>query len=451
MKKTLAIVLMALLTVTLLIGCAPVETKSPAETQQQPATDTSTTAPSTDADKPVVIEVFHYMLQNTKQAALEAVEAAYMAKNPNVTFKNTFYNHGTDYFPQLSTALASGELPNIIMGNPGLYPDVVSEGYAMDLSNNEVIKSIKLTSGDLGDVSSDGVVYGFPIDFKTWGVFYNVDIFNELGLQVPKTQSELMDVCKKIADAGIDPWIHSFADAVFGDIEMRNTVWARAVDNGDYDFFEKLMSGEKKFTDYPYVLEGLKVWQQRLQWFRTDAMANDQNKSLELFVAGEGAMLYTGTWNIGDIVAKGGNNFNFDFFIAPIDDNPESSKMNVQVDQAFMVNPKAENADVALDFMEYWVTDGAITWSKLSLMPLASGAVSDELPTVVRSIAAIKASGNIAHYGDFTKPFNTEFTTKWRQALTEFAESCVTGGSMTPEDCLARLQEYFDDVIATSY
>ena len=31
--------------------------------------------------------------------------------------------------------------------------------------------------------------------------------------------------------------------------------------------------------------------------------------------------------------------------------------MNVQVDQAFMVNPKAENADVALDFMEYWVTD----------------------------------------------------------------------------------------------
>jgi enamine deaminase RidA (YjgF/YER057c/UK114 family) len=101
--------------------------------------------------------------------------------------------------------------------------------------------------------------------------------------------------------------------------------------------------------------------------------------------------------------------------------------------------------------MEYWVTDGAITWSKLSLMPLASGAVSDELPTVVRSIAAIKASGNIAHYGDFTKPFNTEFTTKWRQALTEFAESCVTGGSMTPEDCLARLQEYFDDVIATSY
>ena len=134
MKKTLAIVLMALLTVTLLIGCAPVETKSPAETQQQPATDTSTTAPSTDADKPVVIEVFHYMLQNTKQAALEAVEAAYMAKNPNVTFKNTFYNQGTDYFPQLSTALASGELPNIIMGNPGLYPDVVSEGYAMDLS-----------------------------------------------------------------------------------------------------------------------------------------------------------------------------------------------------------------------------------------------------------------------------------------------------------------------------
>ena len=43
--------------------------------------------------------------------------------------------------------------------------------------------------------------------------------------------------------------------------------------------------------------------------------------------------------------------------------------MNVQVDQSFMVNPQAENADVAVDFMEYWLTQG-IAWSEISQMPL---------------------------------------------------------------------------------
>lgn len=121
------------------------------------------------ADDAVNITVFHYMAQATKQAGLVAIEDAYTALHPNVTFTNIYYNQGTDYFPQLSTALSSGDQLNIIMGNPGLYPDLVTEGFVMDLTDNEVIKSLNLPSGDLGDVSSGGKIYGgFPIDFKSW-------------------------------------------------------------------------------------------------------------------------------------------------------------------------------------------------------------------------------------------------------------------------------------------
>jgi len=448
MKKLVTVLLTAVFLVSSLAGCA-----APATPEAKPPAVENTPAPAaTEPEQEVVIEVFHYMLQTTKQAGLEAVQAAYMAKHPNVKFKNIFYNQGTDYFPQLSTALASGELPEIIMGNPGLYPDVVKEGFAMDLTNNEVIKSLNLPKGDLNDVSANGVIYGFPIDFKTWGVFYNVKLFEKLGLEVPKTQSELMEVCEKLEAAGIDPWIHSFADGVFGDIEMRNTVWPRALAAGDTNLFASLMSGEKKLADYPYFMEGLNVWQQRMQWHRADALANNQSKSLELFVAEEGAMLYTGTWNVGDLSAKvpAGSDFEFNFFVAPIDDDPTSQKLNVQVDQSFMVNPKSEFADQALDFMEFWITDGAGAWSETTLLPLTTGKTTDKLIPLVRTLAEIKASGNIAHYGDFTKPFNSEFTTAWRKGLNEFAESSMTDGKMTPEEALANIQAYFDDVIATS-
>jgi raffinose/stachyose/melibiose transport system substrate-binding protein len=397
------------------------------------------------------IQVFHYMLEATKQSGLLKLEEEFCKKNPNVKFDNIFYNQGVDYFPQLSTALASGEQPQIIMGNPGQYPDLIKNGYAMDLSNNAVIKSLNLPAGDLGDVSANKIIYGFPIDFKTWGVFYNVDIFNRLGLKVPTKQSEMLDVCRKIAAAGIDPWAHCFSDAVYPDIEMRNTVWTRGVEAKDLNLFESLMNGSKKLSDYPYFAEGLKVWQERMRWARKDAMANSQDKALEIFLSGQAAMIYMGSWNIGLLASKiGSSNFKFDFFIAPIDENPQSQKLNVQVDQAFMVNPKAKNSDVALKFMEFWITDGAPFWSEATMLPLTTGKTSDKLLPVVKTLAAIKQSGKIAHYGDFTRPFTTEYTTAYRKGLTAFAESAVTGGTMTSAQCIANLQAAFDNIRATS-
>lgn len=397
------------------------------------------------AEEKVNITVFHYMAQATKAAGLDAIEAAYTELHPNVTFTNIYYNQGTDYFPQLSTALSSGDQPNIIMGNPGLYPDLVSEGFVMDLTDNETIKAMNLPSGDLGDVSANGRIYGFPIDFKSWGIFYNKTIFEDLGLEVPTTLTELNALQDKLIAAGIDPYVRSHNDAVYGDIECRNTVWTRALAAGDKDVFENLMNGSKKFTDYPYFAETLENWKLRLVGPRTDDMSNTQDMGLEVFAAGGAAMRYDGTWAIGDMLAKEPD-FEIGFFVAPIDDEG-SAKLNVQVDQSFMVNPQAENADVALDFMEYWLTQG-IAWSEISQMPLNTGVVSDNLLPMVKTLAEMKGSGNIAHYGDFTMPLSSAFTTAWRTELTAFAESVLTGGDMTVEQCLENLQTAFDEVIA---
>ena len=152
------------------------------------------------------------------------------------------------------------------------------------------------------------------------------------------------------------------------------------------DVFEKLMSGEKKFADYPYFAEALENWKMRMSKPRTDDMSNTQDMGLEVFAAGGAAMRFDGTWAYGDMLAKNPD-FEIGFFVAPIDDEG-SAKMNVQVDQSFMVNPQAENADVAVDFMEYWLTQG-IAWSEISQMPLNTGVVSDKLDPLVRTLAEL--------------------------------------------------------------
>ena len=397
------------------------------------------------AEDEITITVFHYMAQDAKQAGLDAIEAAYTAEHPNVKFQNIYYNQGTDYFPQLSTALSSGEQPNVIMGNPGLYPDLVEEGYVMDLTDNEMIKAMNLPAGDLGDVSANGKIYGFPIDFKTWGVFYNTQIFADNGLEVPKTLTELNALQDKLAELGIDAYVHSFNDAVYGDIEWRNTFWTRALAAGDNDIFERLMNGDAKWVDLPYAAEALDNIALRLKNARPDAMSNTQDMALEVFCSGGAAMRYDGSWNIGSMLNKNPQ-FEIGYFLVPIDDEG-SAKLNVQVDQSFMVNPQAANADVALDFMEYWLSQG-VAWSEMSQMPLNTGVVSDKLLPMVRTLAEIKKSGDIAHYGDFTRPLTSAFTTALRTELTAYVESCITGGGMTVQQALENLDAAFADVRA---
>ncbi len=424
-------------------------TKAP-ETKKTEGTTQEEKEKTVGAAKDMTITVFHYMTQTTKQEGLKAVEEAFAGEHPeyNITWDNVFYNQGTDYFPQLQTALASGDQPEVIMGNPGLYPDLVTEGYAANLTDNAVIKGLNLPPGDLGDVSHEGKIYGFPIDFKTWGVFYNKKIFADNGIDEPKTYTELLAICEKLNAVGIDPWAHAFGDEVFGDIEMRNYIWTEALAAGDKDLFEELMSGERKLSEYSYFTDGLNLWAQRLQWMRADAMTNDQNAALEVFVSGEAGMMYFGTWGIGDLESMiEGKDFEYGFFVEPIDDE-DSAKLNVQVDQSFMLNPQAENYNVAQEFMEYWVQNGGASWSAISLMPLLNGDVSTNAPEVVQTLAKLKVTGDISHYGDFTAPFNSQFTSAWRTYLTAFAESYSNGTKQSAEECLSNMQAKFDQISA---
>ena len=344
-------------------------------------------------------------------------------------------------------------MPEIMMGNPGLYTDLIDGGYVMDLTGNAVIEGLGLTQADMGDVSYQGKWYAFPVDFKTWGVYYNKDIFDELNLKVPTTQTELLEVCKALKAGGYDPWAQWYADGASVDIEMRPVVWTEAIQNGDNDMFEKLMSGEKKVADYPYFAKGLEAWGARMgNWARNDATSNKQSDANEIFLSGQAGMLYQGTWNYGSIEDLKSDDFDYGFFFVPTDDSGKEPVMNVQVDQAFMVNPKAENADWAVKFMEFFLSEHMGTWSDYTMQPCITGATTENTTDFLKTILDVKASGNTVGYGEFTVPFTSAYTAAYRKALTAYATYCCTGkttdGVNSVESCIEYMQELFDEEFA---
>ena len=453
MKKLFALLLVVVMVLSM-VACGsksePAATEAP---KADAAAATTAAAEPTESSEPVTIHVLHYMVEGNKSAGLQKIEDAFTEKYPNVTFENSAYSQGTDYFAQLQTAIASGDMPEIMMGNPGLYTDLIDGGYVMDLTGNSVIEGLGLTQADMGDVSYKGKWYAFPVDFKTWGVYYNKTIFAELGLEVPTTQTELLDICQKLVDAGYAPWAQWYSDGASVDIEMRPIVWTEAIQNGDNDMFEKLMSGEKKVADYPYFAKGLEAWGARMgNWARNDATSNKQSDANEVFLSGQAGMLYQGTWNYGSIEDLKSDDFDYGFFFVPTDDSGAEPVMNVQVDQAFMVNPKAENADWAVKFMEFFLSEHMGTWSDFTMQPCITGATTENTTDFLKTILGVKASGNAVGYGEFTVPFSSAYTSAYRKALTAYATYCCTGtttdGVNSVESCIEYMQELFDEEYA---
>lgn len=396
------------------------------------------------AEEKKVITVFHYNVEAILQKGLDEIEAAYCALHPDVEFKNICYNQGTDYWPQLTTALASGDQPQIIMGNPSLYPELISEGYILDLSDNEVIKSMNIDPSDLASASSGGIVYGFPIDWKTWGMLYNVDMFKELNLEVPTTQTELLALEQAIIAAGYDPYVEAFADLVTGSVNTRTGIWKFAMEAGDKDFMVKIAAGELKFGDVDYFRKALEGFEARLRNSkpRSDDMSNTSDMALEVFATGGALMMHTGSWNIGELMNKNPN-FTVGFFPTPVDDSGYNP-IPLMVDTCCMVNQKAENYDVAVNFMEFWMQEGA-AWSETTQQPLLSGYVSDSLNQVVKDLCAVKSSGQTVSSGFFTDFYPTAIVTIGREETVAFAENILHGdGTMTADDVLNSAQERVD-------
>ena len=105
------------------------------------------------------------------------------------------------------------------MGNPSLYPELIENGIVMDITGDSAIEELGLSAADLGDCSFQGKVYAYPLDYKTWGVFYNTKVFEELGLEIPTTATELEEVSKAIEAAGYDVWADWYSDGASVDIQ----------------------------------------------------------------------------------------------------------------------------------------------------------------------------------------------------------------------------------------
>src|SRR5699024_8701573 len=108
-------------------------------------------------------------------------------------------------------AINSGEGPDVFSYDAGAgYLGVLAKaGLALDLTpyREEYNWDDRFHDWALEKTIYDGKLYGIANELEMLGVFYNTQLFEEAGVEVPQTYEEFLQVCQVFKDKGITPVI----------------------------------------------------------------------------------------------------------------------------------------------------------------------------------------------------------------------------------------------------
>ncbi|MCM2502646.1 ABC transporter substrate-binding protein [Aureimonas altamirensis] len=282
----------------------------------------------------------------------EKIIPAFEAKHPEI--KLVFSPSApTEYNSALSAKLDAGSAGDIVACRPfdgslQLFQNG-KLGDLTDLPGMENFSAIAKTAWSTDDGSKTFCV---PMASVLHGFMYNMDAFEQLGLQVPTTEAEFFAVLDKIKEDGTyvplaigtkDQW----EAATMGYQNIGPTYW-----KGE-EGRKKLIDGEEKLTDEPWVkpYEVLARWADYMgDGYQAQTYPDSQN----LFTLGRAAIYPTGSWEIS--VFEPQVDFRMGAFKPPVVDAGDTCYISDHPDIGMGVNGASPNQEAARTFLEWVAT-----------------------------------------------------------------------------------------------
>lgn len=329
------------------------------------------------ADEDVLtIEFFQQKSEEGPQKGYQEIIDKFNAENPDIVIEmNTVPDAGT----VLTSRISSGDIPVIFSDYPtqtqfGLK---VENGYVQDLSDQEFLSNVNESALEMSK-QADGGYYALPYSRNYMGVYYNVQMFEDNGLEIPTTWEEFVNVCETLQAAGITPMgLHGKDPGRVGHTFQTATVaWAP---NG-VELIEQAVAGEIKLEGNEEFTEVFNKMKTLLSYSNADALALSDTACYENFVNGQYAMCITGSYARGTIQSI---NTELELGVFPLpNDTAESTKVLSGIDAAICVSAKAsdEEKEAAYRFLAYLAeTENAQIFCDYDGAPSAiTGVVNDD-------------------------------------------------------------------------
>lgn len=295
---------------------------------------------------------------------IEAVAAIAKEKyNINVEFENRVDES------VLKTRLASGDATDIIDYNCGaLLGALKPADYFLDLNAYPEIVD-KLDEGYRECVTIDGATYGIPLEFSNIGcILYWKPMYEELGLEIPKTWEEFLANCEVIKESGYNAILS--ADAKTSSTQLIFLADFYNVMAEDPTFAEEFEKGNAKYATNEAAIKSWEKYEDVLPYIQDGHEACGLEEGYELFAAGECAHWIYLTSNLGSLWELYGEEVtdNIGAFALPGED-PENTGITTWQPDSLYINKDSDKLDACLKFFELYISEEGLDAYSSAIMP----------------------------------------------------------------------------------
>ncbi|MCC6803331.1 MAG: extracellular solute-binding protein [Anaerolineae bacterium] len=377
-----------------------------------------------------------------KAAVVQEVIAEYEAQHPNVTIVrevNDFQTMQT----LINTALASGTGPDMLLYGTGAgFMGPLVDGNLL-LPLDEYVDQYhwrdRIYPWTWDSATFNDHVYAIGNELEMIGIYYNKDLFTELGIEIPKSYDELLNLCAVAQSAGYIPI--AFADKAGWPAYHMFSSFANVL--AGKEGMDAVFAGDAAWTDPPFVeaIQKAFVDMNQAGCYPPSPNALDYPEGNELFYSGQALMDHTGMWLYTDILAN--SDFEVGFFaLPPIGDHPSLPPGGLG--SGVMISAATEHPDEAAAFLDlYFSEEFARTWIEdANAIPPVNVDISQfDLEPLYASFAqtihdASTGSGGLGYNIDVLTP--PEFNTEMNQGF-----QAVINGERTPEEQAQVLQDTY--------
>jgi arabinogalactan oligomer/maltooligosaccharide transport system substrate-binding protein len=333
MKKFLAMLMVAVLTLGVLAACGPQRDTNNAGSGDAEGEGTTTEG----VEKPEKLTV--WVNDDEKQrAALEEIFAAYKEET-GIEVVPTGISM-LDQVEALALDAPAGKGPDLFFQPHDRIGDIVLRGLAEPIDLGEDASLFSETA--INAVTVDGEVYGVPQVLETYGLFYNKDL---VSAEEVATMEGLMKVAEEQTDHGQDKYGFLMEATNF------YFIYPFFAGNGGYVF--KNDGSGFDASDIGLANEGAVEGGELVQsWFTNGYIPKEINGDIMsgLFKEGKVATVLTGPWNIADYKEALGDKLGT--ATLPKLDNGDVPKSFVGV-KTWMLSSYSDNQEWAIDLMKF--------------------------------------------------------------------------------------------------
>ncbi|MGO1408727.1 MAG: ABC transporter substrate-binding protein [Brachybacterium sp.] len=231
----------------------------------------------------------------------ESVIAGFNEKYPNVTVEIT-KSPFKDFFTRLQTQASGDNLPDAFMMNGPNFQLYASHDILVSFEN--AVEAGELDFANYPEAMAElytyeDVPYGVPTSYDSIGLWYNEDLFEKAGVEVPTdewTWEDLHETSKAISEALKDEGIYGFAGGAYNQELFYNLIFQAegAVLNED--------ATESQYSS-PGSREALQFLRDMVEDGSSPSIQTTADTSPdELFKSGKAAMVYGGSFRVSGYV-----------------------------------------------------------------------------------------------------------------------------------------------------